>query len=475
MDNFLANCPICGFHDKDPFQVILHVGTEHSITSSLLDGAFHDEPPPPKTRSSRPRERKSNRSAQIEPRQEKQTPERKTEKPRKDHVRPQARSVRPTPTQPARARQVALNPVQVARSPPSNDESDSIDTTRALTESFRSELLKLQQTIETSSEKQPALAECYICSQLVHLAEYNEHIDVHNQASVASPTSAGSPSSSPPSRSPRSSQSSRSSIDSSPRTPVSYNHDSSSTIVSTRQPQDPKSGRPPSTYADRSVELGPYCDEKRMPTWLLEQHWNGPPVKKINTVDRHGRVVTRLICENQASGVIDLLTRVVSKCDDTDKVYLCHPSVKHVHRMARDGPFCGYFNIQMIISYLQATQPVANALFQNGLPTILDLQVMIEEAWDQGFSEVGREETGGIIGTRKWIGTPEVCSKQHCVIRRLTDCTRSRLYSTAKATAAKIPSSAVRAKIPDSLTSNSSTLSKSTLEMARPSASPAPE
>ena len=33
---------------------------------------------------------------------------------------------------------------------------------------------------------------------------------------------------------------------------------------------------------------------------------------------------------------------------------------------------------------------------------------MIERAWDMGFNVNGRIETGGICGTRKYIGTPEV-------------------------------------------------------------------
>ncbi len=33
---------------------------------------------------------------------------------------------------------------------------------------------------------------------------------------------------------------------------------------------------------------------------------------------------------------------------------------------------------------------------------------MIESAWDKGINDTGRIETGGIRGTRKYIGTPEV-------------------------------------------------------------------
>ncbi|KAK4984079.1 hypothetical protein LTR50_006821 [Elasticomyces elasticus] len=33
---------------------------------------------------------------------------------------------------------------------------------------------------------------------------------------------------------------------------------------------------------------------------------------------------------------------------------------------------------------------------------------MIEQAWDLGYNKFGRDQTGGIRGTRKYIGTPEV-------------------------------------------------------------------
>jgi hypothetical protein len=36
------------------------------------------------------------------------------------------------------------------------------------------------------------------------------------------------------------------------------------------------------------------------------------------------------------------------------------------------------------------------------------LQIEIEKAWDAGFNEHGRILTGGVVGTRKHIGTSEV-------------------------------------------------------------------
>lgn len=49
-----------------------------------------------------------------------------------------------------------------------------------------------------------------------------------------------------------------------------------------------------------------------------------------------------------------------------------------------------------------------SAFFGGKVPTILELQNYIEKAWDLGINVQGRIETGGIRGTRKYIGTPEV-------------------------------------------------------------------
>ncbi|OAR00538.1 hypothetical protein LLEC1_00503, partial [Akanthomyces lecanii] len=57
--------------------------------------------------------------------------------------------------------------------------------------------------------------------------------------------------------------------------------------------------------------------------------------------------------------------------------------------------------------------------FPDGVPNILQLQDQIEDAWDNGCNSRGRAETGGIIGTRKFIGTQEVLTR--CSARRFQD------------------------------------------------------
>jgi zinc finger-containing ubiquitin peptidase 1 len=62
----------------------------------------------------------------------------------------------------------------------------------------------------------------------------------------------------------------------------------------------------------------------------------------------------------------------------------------------------------MMISYINATESQGFHHFQGKIPTIFQIQDLIEHAWDLGINAQCRLETGGIRGTRKYIGTPEV-------------------------------------------------------------------
>ena len=79
-----------------------------------------------------------------------------------------------------------------------------------------------------------------------------------------------------------------------------------------------------------------------------------------------------------------------------------------------------YRNIQMMISYIQKTQSEGFANFPGRVPSVLRLQDDIERAWDLGYYAHCRMQTGGIRGTRKYIGTPEV-GGSHCQRRAVAD------------------------------------------------------
>jgi len=72
------------------------------------------------------------------------------------------------------------------------------------------------------------------------------------------------------------------------------------------------------------------------------------------------------------------------------------------------GGFCGYRNIQMICSYIVSVGFQGHNNINRHIPSIFQIQDYIESAWDAGINTQGRIETGGIRGTRKYIGTPEV-------------------------------------------------------------------
>ena len=112
--------------------------------------------------------------------------------------------------------------------------------------------------------------------------------------------------------------------------------------------------------------------------------------------------------ENEVSGIVPVLARLSGASDRVEKAYYCHPSVQHIFKQENEGGFCGYRNIQMVISYVQGAKINGYNRFGHDVPDILQLQDMIEAAWDRGISEHAKQDTGGIRGTRKWIGTPEV-------------------------------------------------------------------
>ena len=118
--------------------------------------------------------------------------------------------------------------------------------------------------------------------------------------------------------------------------------------------------------------------------------------------------------EGAPSGFTSILGKLLEQDRDVESAYLCHTAVHYIGKIKVKGKdeghdFCGYRNIQMLLSYLTATRAQGLEGFADGIPTIWEIQHMIEEAWDQGFNESGRVQTGGIKGTRKHIGTPEVC------------------------------------------------------------------
>ncbi|KPI36750.1 Zinc finger with UFM1-specific peptidase domain protein [Cyphellophora attinorum] len=154
-------------------------------------------------------------------------------------------------------------------------------------------------------------------------------------------------------------------------------------------------------------ELGPYAYEDRMPNWLHEMLSNnvGVTLEEVHTGSRKYRYSA---LANETSLLIPKLQALSRADNSVIRSAFCKPVVNHVSKLPKEGGFCGYRNIQMMISYIRGSHlQDKSRMFKGSLPTIFELQHAIESAWDAGFNAVGRVETGGIKNTRKYIGTSE--------------------------------------------------------------------
>ncbi|KAH8664327.1 peptidase family C78-domain-containing protein [Xylariales sp. PMI_506] len=134
-------------------------------------------------------------------------------------------------------------------------------------------------------------------------------------------------------------------------------------------------------------ELGRFAHEDQMPDWLVQM------------LQKDGQVV--------GVGILPVLAQLLEASSSTDYAYLCHPATEHVSKLRKEGGFCGYRNIQMLSSFIIGTGSVGSPRFDGKIPSVFDIQDYIEDAWDRGINAQGRIETGGVKGSRKYIGTPE--------------------------------------------------------------------
>ena len=112
--------------------------------------------------------------------------------------------------------------------------------------------------------------------------------------------------------------------------------------------------------------------------------------------NRIAKIIQAESPRNKASGIIGKLAELLEQDRDVDVAYLCRSSVIQISKLSGEGNFCAYRNIQMLLPEGHPIYPI---------PVLQDL---IEKGWDQGLNPHGRVETGGIINTRKYIGTSEV-------------------------------------------------------------------
>ncbi|KFY26327.1 hypothetical protein V493_04163 [Pseudogymnoascus sp. VKM F-4281 (FW-2241)] len=181
-----------------------------------------------------------------------------------------------------------------------------------------------------------------------------------------------------------------------------------------------------------TAELGPYAYEEKMPAWLHNLLLSDGMPRTTTKLNSSGGITTVKKIGNHVSGVMPVLEKLIEQDPDTEYAYTCHPSVEHVSKLKNEGAFCGYRNIQMLASYIINNRSQGYYHFKDKMPSIFQIQEFIEHAWDVGINSVGRVETGGIVGTRKYIGTPEA----QAMLRSLDiDCDAQAFKTDGKLTA----------------------------------------
>jgi len=105
---------------------------------------------------------------------------------------------------------------------------------------------------------------------------------------------------------------------------------------------------------------------------------------------------------------------------DVIRMYICSALDFHAQTMNWD---CGYRNMQsMLSSYLNHDSVVRDQLFSRGIitiPTLKDLQKIIENAWKKGYDRIGGMQLEySLYNTTKWIGATEVVAMlRSCKVR----------------------------------------------------------
>lgn len=135
-------------------------------------------------------------------------------------------------------------------------------------------------------------------------------------------------------------------------------------------------------------------------------------VSTYNRIALDGSIARVEAANNETVDLVPVLARLSGQDDTVRHAFYCRPEIRHVAKLPREGGFCGYRNIQMIISYIRGARAPGHQHFVTP-PSILHLQDMIEHAWEKGFNRSGKIETGGIRLTRKYIGTPEAQALFH--------------------------------------------------------------
>ncbi|KAI6129168.1 peptidase family C78-domain-containing protein [Pisolithus croceorrhizus] len=118
---------------------------------------------------------------------------------------------------------------------------------------------------------------------------------------------------------------------------------------------------------------------------------------------------------NYTPGLLSILKEALKKSNlkgYIDRAVLCYDRTPHITPTFDRGWGCGYRNFLMACAALmdQQIQPSYLGCLESPIPPgVCNLQQWIEDAWKEGYDEIGAEQLDNrLVGTKKFIGTAEL-------------------------------------------------------------------
>jgi hypothetical protein len=74
-----------------------------------------------------------------------------------------------------------------------------------------------------------------------------------------------------------------------------------------------------------------------MPSWLVKLLEDDGASKTVTRLDRDGNLRKVKICPNMTAGIVPVLQQLLEQDEKSEYSYLCHPAVKHVSKLKREG------------------------------------------------------------------------------------------------------------------------------------------
>ena len=93
-----------------------------------------------------------------------------------------------------------------------------------------------------------------------------------------------------------------------------------------------------------------------MPSWLRKMLEKGGTTSKQTQITPDGKLLRRMKIENETDHLIPVIASLCEQDHSVRRAFLCSPKIRHICKMPYEGGFCGYRNIQMLISYITKAQ-----------------------------------------------------------------------------------------------------------------------